>query len=89
MRNYPHSASGLQPCAGGKGAKKMSIAAVLRVFKYSSLITPQGEFNISRVFPNRKSAKKAQYHFFSSDNGVIIYRRRTKTGRMKYAYIGD
>jgi hypothetical protein len=66
----------------------MGIATVLRVFKNSSLITPQGEFKISRVFPDRKSAKKAHYRFFTVDNGIIIYRRRTGTGRIKYAYIG-
>jgi hypothetical protein len=87
MRNYPHNKN--PPVhAGGKGAKQMSIATVLRVFKNSSLITPQGEFKISRVFPDRKSAKKAQYHFFTVDNGIIIY-RRTGTGRITYAYIGD
>jgi hypothetical protein len=64
------------------------IAAVLRVFKNSSLVTPQGEFKISRVFPCCKSAKKARYHFFAIDNGIIIYSRRTITGLVKYAVIG-
>jgi hypothetical protein len=59
-----------------------------RVFKNSSLVTSRGEFQISRVFPDRTSAKKAQYRFFSIDNGIIIYSRRTGTGWMKYAYIG-
>jgi hypothetical protein len=72
-----------------QGEIRMSIATVLRVFKNSSLITEQGEFKISRVFPDRKSAKKAQYRFFAVDNGIIIYRRRTGTGRITYACIGN
>jgi hypothetical protein len=67
----------------------MGLATIFRVFKGSSLITAREEIKISRVFPNRKSAKKAHYRFFVIDNGIIIYRRRTGTGRIKYAYIGD
>jgi hypothetical protein len=67
----------------------MSVATVLKVFKNSSLITPRGEYKISRVFPSRRSAKKARYRFFFMDNGICIYRRRGKTGRIQYAYIGN
>jgi hypothetical protein len=66
-----------------------TVATVLKVFKNSSLITPKGEFKISRVFPDRESAEKARYRFFSVDGGVTIYRRRTKTGRIQYACIGN
>jgi hypothetical protein len=64
-------------CAGVSQCKEyhMGLATVFRVFKNSSLVTPQEEFKISRVFPDRKSAKKAQYRFFTVDNGAIIYRR--------------
>jgi hypothetical protein len=65
----------------------MNIAAVLRVFRNSSLVTSRGELQISRIFSNRKSAKKAHYRFFAIDNGILIYSRRTRTGAVKYAYI--
>ncbi|MDR2785550.1 MAG: hypothetical protein LBB83_06515 [Treponema sp.] len=67
----------------------MSIAAVLKVFKNSSLVTEQGEFKISRIFPNGKAAKKARYIYHSSSNGIPIYTRRTVTGKTKFALIGD
>jgi hypothetical protein len=67
----------------------MGLATVLKVFKKSSLITPQGEIKISRVFPSRRSAKKARYRFFFTDNGITIYYRRTRTGQITYACIGD
>jgi hypothetical protein len=63
----------------------MSVATVLRVFKNSSLITPQGEFKISRVFPSGKAANKARYHYHCTDNGIAIYVRRNKTGRAVFA----
>jgi hypothetical protein len=66
----------------------MELASVLRVFKNSSLITEQGEYRISRVFPSRKKAKKARYRFYAVINGITIYRRRAGTGRITYAYIG-
>jgi hypothetical protein len=65
----------------------MSIATVLRVFKNSSLITPQGEFKISRVFDNAKSANRARYHYHCTDNGIAIYARRNKTGRAVFAVV--
>jgi hypothetical protein len=64
-------------------------ATVLKVFKNSSLITPQGEYKISRIFPSRRSAEKARYRFFFTDNGITIYRRRSKTGWIQYACIGE
>jgi hypothetical protein len=67
----------------------MSVAIILKVFKDSSIITLQGEYEISRIFPGRQSAKKAQYRFCAVDNGIAIYRRRAKTGRTTYACIGD
>jgi hypothetical protein len=66
-----------------------NLATVLKVFKNSSLITTRGEYKISRVFPDRESAEKARYRFFAVDNGITIYRRRTKTGRIQYACIGN
>jgi hypothetical protein len=67
----------------------MGLAIVFKVFKGSSLVTSQGEYKISRVFPSRQSARKAQYRFCAVDNGIAIYRRRAKTGRTTYACIGD
>jgi hypothetical protein len=67
----------------------MSISTVLRVFKNSSLITAQGEYKISRVFPSRQKAKKAHYRYFGIDKGILIYSRRTRTGMIKYAVIGN
>jgi hypothetical protein len=67
----------------------MSVATVLRVFKNSSLITPQGEFKISWVFDDAKDANKARYHYHCTENGVAIYIRRTGTGLVKYACISD
>jgi hypothetical protein len=66
-----------------------NVITVLKIFKNSSLITPRGEYKISRVFPSRRSARKARYRFFFTDNGIIIYRRRTGTGQIQYAYIGE
>jgi hypothetical protein len=67
----------------------MGLASILRVFKNSTIITEQGEYTISRVFPSRKSAKKARYRFYAVINGVTIYRRRAGTDRITYAYIGN
>jgi hypothetical protein len=67
----------------------MGLATVFRVFKNSSLVTSRGELQISRVFPDHTSAKKAHYRFFAIDNGILIYSRRAGTGLVKYAYIGD
>jgi hypothetical protein len=67
----------------------MSIASVFRVFKNSTLITARGELKISRVFPTCKAAKKAQYRYYDTDNGTMIFIRRSKNGLRKYAIIGD
>jgi hypothetical protein len=66
----------------------MSVAAVLRVFKNSSLITPQGEFKISRVFDNARAANKARYQYHCTENGVVIYTRRGKSGNQIFAVVG-
>jgi hypothetical protein len=66
----------------------MSVTAVLRVFRNSTLITPQGEFKISRIFPTGKAAKKARYVFCLSHNGVLIYTKHTKKDTSKFAIIG-
>jgi hypothetical protein len=66
-----------------------NLATVLKIFKNSSIITPRGKYKISRVFPSRRSARKARYRFFFTDNGIIIYRRRAGTGRITYAYVGE
>jgi hypothetical protein len=65
----------------------MSVATVLRVFKNSSLIIPQGEFKISRVFPSGKAARKARYHYHCTDNGVSIYARNGRKGKSTFAVI--
>jgi hypothetical protein len=65
----------------------MSVATVLRVFKNSSLITEQGEFKISRVFNDDKTAKKARYHYHCTDNGIAIYARNSRKGTSKFAVI--
>ncbi|MDR2785441.1 MAG: hypothetical protein LBB83_05965 [Treponema sp.] len=65
----------------------MSVAIVLRVFKNSSLITEQGEFKISRVFDNGGAARKARYHYHCTENGLVIYSRRTNRGIYKFAVI--
>ncbi|MDR2177550.1 MAG: hypothetical protein LBP20_05850 [Treponema sp.] len=65
----------------------MNVAAVLRVFTNSFLITERGEFKISRVFPSGKAALKARYHYYCTENGIAIYSRRTKAGTRKYAVI--
>jgi hypothetical protein len=65
----------------------MSVATVLRVFKNSSLVTEQGEFKISQVFPTSKAARKARYQYHCTENGVAIYTRRTNTGTNKFAII--
>jgi hypothetical protein len=64
-----------------------SIVTVLRVFRNSTLITPQGEFKISRIFPTGKAAKKARYVFYGSYNGVLIYTQRIKKDTNKFAVI--
>jgi hypothetical protein len=66
----------------------MSVIAVIRVFRNSTLITPQGEFKISRIFPTGKAAQKARYAFCLSHNGVLIYTRRTRNDTSKFAVIG-
>jgi hypothetical protein len=67
----------------------MGLATIFRVFKNSSLLTTRSEFTISRVFPDCKSAIQAQYRFFFMEKDILIYRRRSKTGRATYAYIGE
>jgi hypothetical protein len=67
----------------------MSVTTVLRVFKNSTLITPQGEFTISRVFHNRKAANKARYRYYCAANSIPIYARRNKKGKSIFAIIGD
>jgi hypothetical protein len=56
----------------------MNVAIVLRVFKNSSLITPQGEFKISRVFDNAGAANKAGYVHHITSGGIEIYARGHK-----------
>jgi hypothetical protein len=66
----------------------MSIAAVLRVFKNSSLITSRGEFKISRIFTDGKAARKARYRYHCTDNGITVYTRRKKPGKSTFAVVG-
>jgi hypothetical protein len=74
--------------AGGKGAVIMNIAMVLRVFCHSSLVTKQGEYKISRIFPSGTAAVKARYRYYCTVNGIPVYARRTQSGAKKFAVIG-
>jgi hypothetical protein len=65
----------------------MSVATVFRVFKNSSLIAPQGEFKISRVFDDAQAAAKARYHYHRTVNGIAIYARRGRNGTSIFAVI--
>jgi hypothetical protein len=65
----------------------MNVAAVLRVFKNSSLITEQGEFKISRIFDNAGAARKARYRYHCTENGIAIYARCNKTGKSIFAVV--
>ena len=56
----------------------MNIETVLRVFKNSSLITPQGEYKISRIFDNAGAANKAGYVHHITSGGIEIYVSRHK-----------
>jgi hypothetical protein len=67
----------------------MGIATVLRVFKNSTLVTAQGEFRISRVFPTVKAANKARYYYYRTENGAALYIRRASTGENKFAVVGE
>jgi hypothetical protein len=66
----------------------MSVAAVLRAFKNSSLITEQGEFKISRIFDDVRAANKARYQYHCTENGVAIYTRRSKSGNQIFVVVG-
>jgi hypothetical protein len=70
------------------GVHKMGITTVLNVFKNSSLITPQGEFKISRIFPSGRAANKAQYYYYRTENGAALYIRRSNTGKNKFVVVG-
>jgi hypothetical protein len=65
----------------------MNVIIALKVFKNSSLITPQGEFKISRVFPSAEDAGKTGYVRHCTSSGVDIY---TKKGgaAARFAVIG-
>jgi hypothetical protein len=65
----------------------IGIITVLRVFRNSSLVTSRGELKISRVFNNRKTARKARYHYYCTDKGISIYARRDKKGKSVFAII--
>jgi hypothetical protein len=66
----------------------MNVITVLKVFRGSSLITPQGEFKISRVFPDGRAAAKAGYSYYRSDNGIAIYSRPAGKGKRRFAVAG-
>jgi hypothetical protein len=67
----------------------MSVATVLRVFKNSSLITAQGEYKISRIFPSGKAANKAGYVHHITSNGIDIYTNRHGKRAARFAVIGN
>jgi hypothetical protein len=65
----------------------MNIATVLKVFKNSSLITEQGEFSISKVFRSTKTALNAGFRFYGRYNGIALYARRQKEGKLLFAAV--
>ena len=67
----------------------MNVATVLSVFKNSSLITPQGEYKISRVFDNAGSANKAGYVHHITSNGIEIYAKSRHKKAARFAVIDD
>jgi hypothetical protein len=67
----------------------MSIATVLRVFKNSSLITEQGEFTITRIFPTGKAARKAGYTHHHTGNGIAVYVNHHRKSAARFAVIDD
>jgi hypothetical protein len=66
----------------------MSMAIVFKVFKDSSLITPQGELKIGRIFPTKKAARKARYYYHCTESGTDIYINRSHAGKKRFAVIG-
>jgi hypothetical protein len=66
----------------------MGVATVLSVFKGSSLITPQGEFKISQVFPSDKTARKEGYVRYCTSNGTDIYISRHGKRITRLAVVG-
>ena len=66
----------------------MNIATVLKVFKNSSIVTPQGEYKISRVFDNAGAANKAGYVHHITSGGIEIYVSRHKKAA-RFAVISD
>ncbi|MDR2629977.1 MAG: hypothetical protein LBC60_03540 [Spirochaetaceae bacterium] len=67
----------------------MNVATVLRVFKNSSLITPQGEFKISRIFRTAKAATKAGYVLHITNNDIAIYANHRGKKTARFAIIDD
>jgi hypothetical protein len=66
----------------------MSIATILRVFRNSCIITERGEFKIGRVFVNAKEAAKARYYYYRTENGIAIYARQGRAGKLLFAVAG-
>jgi hypothetical protein len=66
----------------------MSVVTVLRVFRNSRLITERGELKISRVFDDAGAAGKARYYHYRTENGVAIYARRGRAGKLLFAVAG-
>jgi hypothetical protein len=66
-----------------------SIATVLRVFKHSSLITEQGEYKISRIFPTGKAANKAGYVHHLTSKGIAVYATRRGKKAARFALIDN
>jgi hypothetical protein len=66
-----------------------AVITVLRIFKNSTLIMPQGEFKISRIFPTGKAANKAGYVSHCTSNGIDIYTRRNSNRKARFAVIGE
>ena len=67
----------------------MGIATVLRVFKNSSIVTPQGEYKISRVFDNAGAANKAGYVHHITSGGIEIYAGGRHKRAVRFAVISD
>jgi hypothetical protein len=65
----------------------MNAVTVLKVFRNSSLITEQGEFKISRVFDDGKTAGKARFVHYRTINGIAIYARHGRAGKLLFAVV--
>jgi ABC-type glycerol-3-phosphate transport system substrate-binding protein len=81
----PNLIQGITPSWAGQAAKEGGLA-------YIDDDLPKYPFLSEFMTPNFRSyctVNGKMYVFFFRDNGITIYRRHGKTGRIQYAYIGD